>query len=103
MRDVRRCCGFLRGVRTGESTCLSIEMAMWLTARSSEAGVAANGAMTTTIGVAGGKAKSARREKERGRDKDRSQVPGLRGQFSGTSWWILLFIRPDTLDLRPAG
>src|SRR3981081_3966945 len=67
MKEMQRCCGFLRGVRTGESACSSIGTAAWLTAYSSEAGAAANGAMGTTIGVAGGKVKSARREKEKER------------------------------------
>src|SRR5216684_4483884 len=64
-----RSCGFLRGVQTGGNECLSIGMAAWLTAHSSEAGAAANGAMATTAGAEGGKGKSARREKGRDIDK----------------------------------
>src|SRR5258708_6537450 len=70
-RGVRRCCGFLRAARTDESACLSIAMAAWLTAHGSETGIAANGATTTTAGAADGKAKSATKEKDRGKDKGR--------------------------------
>src|SRR5260221_1073459 len=89
MREMGRCCGFSRGVRTGESICLSIGMAAWLTAHNSEAGAAANGATTTTAGAEDGKAKSARRENERGRDKtdsDPSQFGTLQSRDSGDVW-----------------
>src|SRR5713101_2103131 len=53
----------MRAVRMDGNKCLSIRKAAWLTARSSEAGGAANGATATTAGAGDGKGKSGGREK----------------------------------------
>src|ERR1700693_4692157 len=55
-----RRCEFMRAVRMDGNKCLSIRKAAWLTARSSEAGGAATGAMATTAGAGDGKGKSGR-------------------------------------------
>src|ERR1700675_3669273 len=59
----------MRVVRKDGIKCLSIARAAWLTAHNSEGGAAASGATAMTAGAADGKAKSTRRENERGRDK----------------------------------